>query len=220
MQDLNGNQLTPDVYGDPSYERLRSALCGLCDLHNGLNDIYTGLNFVDAMGAVSIDQAQNYKPAITDAYRNYFVSIDPQISLYKPTEIVSVEYLLVNCLVVSRIYYKVFANTPQPLNTFNYQIQLTPYKINLQYMPCVAGQTTHGRNIVMIEKNGRALATRVVRASTDVKDVVISWLPQFSVELSQRNEFQLAQKQTLENFLATFWHKSKKSVLYIYFKAI
>lgn len=66
--------VTPDVFVGPQLSALKSALSGFCDIQDPIDQIYrqASLNFVQASGYLTIDQANEYIPSITTAYQNYF----------------------------------------------------------------------------------------------------------------------------------------------------
>jgi hypothetical protein len=211
-----GEQFVPSLYDEPAFARLKSILCGLCDLQDDMKQLYTGLNYIEVLGIVSVDGAKCYLPIITSAYVQYFASISPTIQIYRPSEIISVQYLLMNGVVISRIYYQIYVNTPQPFNSFNYQIK------NTLYSRIYASQTggIESRNSMItsesdLVKNGRTdLLTKVKRSSKN-DDLIMAWLPNFAVETAtSHNDIVLEKKQALENVLVNFWQKCRLSLIF------
>ena len=207
MRDYDNLQLTPDVYREPLPSRLKSALYDLCDIKDDTSPMYTGLNYVEKIGIVSQDEAACILPILTVAYSQYFATIDPSIQFTQPSEIISVQYMLLNGLVVSRIYYQIYANTTQPFNAFNYQIRNTHFGRNL--ILSTRSRAYNLSNIVSrgmtVKKIGRTdLITRVRKSNSNL---ILSWLPFFSVECpSLYNDIVLEKKQSIENVLINFWH--------------
>jgi hypothetical protein len=175
--------------------------------------MYTGLNYIDVLGIVSLDQATAYYlPSITNAHISYFNSIDKSIQIQRSSEIVSVQYELQRGCVISRMYYRVFANTPQPYNAFNYQIQNTIYKIQTaaHLLPIVSRGSIPTQN-----QNNMARADLITRVQkTNNKNLILKWLPHFFIQTMNSNaadvslsSLTLERKAMLENVLVNFWQK-------------
>lgn len=196
----NNEQFIPSLYAQPLFSKLKQSLIGVCDLQDEINQMYTGLNYIDVLGMVGLDHARSYLPSITSSHTAYFNSIDPKIQIQKPAEIISVQYELQRGCVISRLYYKVYANTPQPLDSFNYQIQNTQYKIKAPAF--LYSIVARGSFAV----SGRAdLITRVQKTN---KNLILKWLPHFFIEVSaSQNEITLDTKLMLESVLVNFWQK-------------
>jgi hypothetical protein len=184
--------------------KLKSALSGFCDIQDSISQIYrqNSLNYIQASGILTIDQAQEYVPAITAAYFTaYFNSFPYRVVLSQPTVIRSMESRFVNQIVVTRIYYQLFGNTSQPLNAFNYQIRYTRFTIatpsNLAALVARSALIMGDARIDLLNKEG-----------ITTLDTMLQSLPQVAVDYQLSED----QKQGLVDSLRTFWTRKMRSM--------
>lgn len=203
--------LNPKLYKEPLFERLKLALSGICELNDNIQQMKRedSLNFIQVVGTTSLDQSQLYLPSITNTHLSYFSSLSTNVKLSKPGEVISAVNLLVNTVVVTRIYYQMYANTTQPFDAYNYQIKYTRFKIDLI--------DANLANIMMRQANPRFgridLFTRFMIQNISL---VIEWLPTFSIELARGKEISYDQKLGLEIALSNHWNNSKfKTVFFL-----
>jgi hypothetical protein len=214
-----GNEIIPpSVLAPPAISLFKAALCnGICNVQDDMPQLYTGLNYFEVLGMVSLDGATVYLPSLTAAYIQYFASISPAIQIYRPSEVISVQFLLVDGLVVSRVYYQVYANTPQPFNSFNYQIKFTRFNPVFGMALPGAAQRLGG----VTSNNGSKLARTdlLTRARQSSDGLVMAWLPHFAVQVAaSHSDIALDKKLAIENVLIKFWQKSSvfNIIFYIY----
>lgn len=188
--------ITPDVFGGPLLSNLKTAMSGFCDIQDPIDQIsrQASLNYVQASGYLTIDQANEYLPSITSAYETYFASFSYPVKIMKPTVIRSIENRFVNQIIVTRIYYQLFGNTSQPLNAFNYQIKTTRFTIQppSNLAPLVA------RSLRIMNEARVDLLNK--ERITDL-DTMLDTLPQIAID----SEITEDQKQGLVDSLKKFW---------------
>jgi hypothetical protein len=184
--------LTPDIYLEPSLNNLKSSLTGLCNIQDGITQVYEqdSLNYIQVDSVITLDQAQLYVPNISTAYNSYFLSMPNNILMVKSPVIYGNEVRLVDQKITTRIYYAIAANTTQPMNAFNYQIRYTNFKIQPVSI-------------------SRSLSAKVDKTawldSARITDVILQWLPAIAIE----KELTFEENAKLANALAEFWKISK-----------
>ena len=190
--------LNPTVYAGPAYATIKNGLYGLCAMEDSIDAIYRqdSLNYIQATGYLTIDQAQLYIPSILTAYQNYFASFPYAVAFTQPALIASIENFYVNQIVVTRIYYDLFGNTTQPLNAFNYQIKNTNYSIQppMSLAPLLARSLTILSRIDLLN----------IAQITDLNTMLID-LPQLALD----GIITADQSADLINSLTQFWRTRK-----------
>lgn len=198
-------QMYPEVFTGPTLSKLKAALSGYCDIQDGMGQIYrqSSLNYIQASGYLTIDQAEEYIPSIKSAYESYFASAVNKVKLGSPAVVIrSIENRFVNQIIVTRMYYQLFGNTSQPLNAFNYQIRHSPFTIetpsNLAPLVARSMRIMGESRIDLLNKEG-----------ITTLDTMLDSLPQVALD----NEITEDQKQGLIESLKTFWTMSKSLFL-------
>ncbi|CAF0782126.1 unnamed protein product [Brachionus calyciflorus] len=204
----DGRLLTSDLYKQPDLSLLKSALVNLCDVQDDVSKLYRedSLNYIEAIGTVTIDQAKQYLPSITYAYMSYFASMDqlyePNVLINRPSEILSVETYIINMMIVTKIYYKINANTTFELNAYNYDIKNTIFKITSadfnSLLPILSRRIT--KNFARIDLLNRAKIQNI--------NLILAWLPKFTIELEFGKELSLDQKLNIERTLVNYWNQT------------
>ncbi|RNA36104.1 hypothetical protein BpHYR1_004693 [Brachionus plicatilis] len=194
------------LYKEPSLNELKAALSGVCDVQDGIDNLFRedSLNYIEVVGTINIDQAKQYLPTITFAYISYFASMnqkyEPSVIITKPSEIIVIENYLVNMIIVTKIYYWVYANTTFEMNSFNYDIKKTQFKIS---SPDLSALTT-----ILSRKMSKSFARiDLFRASARVENInlILAWLPQITIEMEFGKELSLDEKRSIETVLVNFW---------------
>jgi hypothetical protein len=128
---------------------------GLCNIQSDITQIYEeeSLNYIQVSNRITLDQARSYLSTIQTAYLSYFGNMLTNVNLTRSPIILGVEFRLMGLDIFSRIYYQVFANTPQPCNAFYYDIKYTYYKVNQKEL-----------------------------ASAKETSLIFQWLPQVTIE--------------------------------------
>lgn len=147
-------------------------------------------------GLSTFDQADNYLLNINLAYSDYLATVSPYAVLTAPSAIQGLlTYYTTQVQAIStRIYYQVFANTSQPLDGFNFQIQYTAYKVKA---PSNLSPLLRARSIVPIT-NGRSV-------NLNTLNVALIKLPHIELE----NIITYDQSSKLIDSLTRFWKLSK-----------
>ncbi len=176
---------------------LSAGLNGSCNMYDTLSTIYRqdSLNYIQATGYLTIDQAQLYLPSITSAYQSYFSSFPYSVILTQPTVIRSMENRIANQIIVTRMYYQLFGNTSQPLNAFNYQIKNTNYVVQTpnSLAPLVA------RSMIILGRMDLLNQAKIADLNTILND-----LPQIALN----GVITADQSASLVGALVQFWTNS------------
>lgn len=208
--------LTRGLYKEPQFNIIKSAMVNYCDVQEEMKNLYRedSLNYIEAISLVNIDQAKQYLPTITFTYMSYFNSInskiEPNVQMSKPSEILLVENYITNMMIVTKIYYQIYVNTSFAFNAYNYQIKNTKYKITSQDFSVI--YPILSRN--MMNKNF-ARIDLLNRAKLQNLNLILSWLPKFSVDIEFGKELSLDQKTNIEKALVNYWNQSTYIFIYL-----
>lgn len=189
------NSFTPDVYAGPTVENLKTALNGICNVQDPITYLsrQDSLNYIQAMGFLTIDQANLYIPSIVNAYQLYFATFSSPVILLGFPYIQNLQIRIINQLIVTRIYYQVFANTPRSCDAFNYQIRYTRFAI--QPPPNLSGLVARLVSLGRLDLIDQAKITDV--------NLILNKLPHLGFETIITAD----QVSKLENTLVNFWLK-------------
>ena len=189
------NSFTPDVYAGPTIANLQTALNGICNVQDSVAFLYRqdSLNYIQAMGLLTIDQANQYIPSIVNAYQSYFAIFPSPVILLSFPAIQNLQVRIINQLIVTRIYYQIFANTPQPCDAFNYQVGYTRFAI--QPPPNLSGLVARLVSLGRLDLIDQAKITDV--------NLILFKLPHLGLETIIASD----QVHKLENTLVNFWLK-------------
>ena len=188
----------PDVYSGPSFTSLQNALTGYCNVSDPMSSIFRSdqLNYITASGISNFDQADSYLLNINLAYQAYLTTLNPSAVLTAPAQIQGLltYYTAQIQSVTTRIYYQLYANTTEPLDAFNFQIQYTPYKV-------VAPSNLSP----LLRATSRGLLQMVSGRSININTIALIKLPQIALE----GVITFDQRNSLINSLTSFWKLSK-----------
>ncbi len=152
------------------------------------------LNYITSAGLSTLDQADSYLLNINIAYANYLASLSPPAVLTGATQIMGLlTYFTAQVQAVStRIYYQVYANTTEPMDAFNFQIQYTTFTI------------TAPSNLAPLIRSRSLIETTQRSINLNKLNVALVKLPSISLEGSITYD----QSTNLINSLVQFWQLS------------
>jgi hypothetical protein len=200
------DQLYPEVYVYPDVLQLKNSLQGFCNIVEELNYLYRqdSLNYIQVTGSVTVDIAEQYLFNINNAWKSYLSFLHKNTTISLEASIVNLENRLNNSIILTRIYYGIYANTSQPSDAFNYQIRFSNFTIkSAPSLPSIVG-----RQIVTFNNN-----ELIRRAKVNDLNLVINWLPQ----LALIGKINYKQKLRFSQALSNFWLKSRPFYFHFYF---
>lgn len=198
------------LYKEPSLNELIRAMSGVCNVQDSIENLFRedSLNYIKVVGTISLEQAKQYLPTVTFAYMSYFLKMnqkyEPNVLITKPTEIISIENYLVNMMIVTKIYYRIFANTTFEMNLVNYDIKNTQFRIT---SPDLNALTS-----VLSRKMTKSFARiDLLRSSSRIENInlILAWLPKITIEMEFGRELSLEEKRSIENVLVDYWNECK-----------
>lgn len=198
------------LYKEPSLNELKRAMSGVCDVQDSIDNMFRedSLNYIKVVGTINLDQAKQYLPTITFAYLSYFVKMnqkyEPNVVITKPSEVIAIENYLVNMMIVTKIYYRIYANTSFEMNLFNYDIKNTQFRISSPDLSALTSvlSRTMTKSFARID---------LLKASSRVENsnLILAWLPKITIEMEFGRELSLEEKKSIENVLLNYWNECK-----------